>query len=813
MESLAMNLPIRSRNQFSRRGSGLLPEALEIRIAPSVAFDPATGQLDVVGDEGGVRNDSIHVRVANGFAQVTINDTVHSANPLSPFYTEAMEGATKRAMKSIFLDGLEGNDTLVVGNKLKVASGSIVLLGGAGDDTLLGANTDERMDGGGDNDSIFGGRGTDTLYGGKGNDQLDGGRREQDWVYADPAQDIVINPTLDVLVRDDSATAFGQTEWSAELRQQLLDAAVARYAGLFGQSAWWGWWGEDGGDVIRVFGGGVETIAVGMDLSVAASQNSDSSNPENFSQTNVQVAGVDEADLVKTDGEYIYIVADGKLTILDAWPPGETQVVSQTTVETGADSLYINGDRVIVLSNGSGGPVLWDRIGEVIALDSVAYWSQPEIIVTIFDVSDRANPVMLEETTMDGWLVGSRLINDRMVLVVSNDFNPPSPLVVPSLDNPELFFYESETDYRARLDQELDSLALPQFTVNADGFESTGSLVDAAHFFAPDNPETYNFVSIVSFDVADAEAGPSTSTTMLGVAGEIYVSTSNLYVASQFYTVDDLGSWSPTTFLYQFALNTEDIPLVASGSVAGSVLNQFSMDEFDGQFRIATTGGSWNSQSNNVFVLEPVGDNLQVIGALTDLAYSERIFSVRFLGDRAFVVTFRQIDPLFAIDLTDSTRPTVAGELKIPGFSSYLHPVGANYLVGVGREVINNVPRGLQLSLFDVSDLTNPLLADQITEGAGEYGYSEAFDDHHAFGYYPGKMIVALPVAVNWDIAGLNVYQIDSNEGFTALGTISHDSAVRRSLQIGEFLYSIAAHSVKVGPIQNPTGTVHEVLF
>ena len=256
------------------------------------------------------------------------------------------------------------------------------------------------------------------------------------------------------------------------------------------------------------------------------------------------------------------------------------------------------------------------------------------------------------------------------------------------------------------------------------------------------------------------------------------------------------------------------MPLTAMGAVPGVTLNQFSLDESDdGLLRVATTSGFGDQASSGVYSLAASAGNLQTIGSVTGLAPGERIYSVRFIGDRGYVSTFRQIDPLFVIDLANPAKPRVVGELKVPGFSSYLHPLDATHLLGIGRDVDPDTGRvlGLQLSIFDVGDPANPKRTATYTfEGEGWQSWSAALWDHHALSWFAQQGILALPVQQGDWWAGSNglvVFKVDtsSTEGFTNLGEITHDGSVQRSVRIGEFLYSISAGEVKVHRLDAPT--------
>ena len=251
--------------------------------------------------------------------------------------------------------------------------------------------------------------------------------------------------------------------------------------------------------------------------------------------------------------------------------------------------------------------------------------------------------------------------------------------------------------------------------------------------------------------------------------------------------------------------------MAASGTVPGRILNQFSLDEEDGFLRIATTTGWGRDASNHVFVMEQEADSLEVVGSVKDIAPTETIQAVRFLGDVGFVVTFERVDPLFTLDLSNPYQPRLVGELEIPGFSSYLQPLGDNHLIGLGRNAdeITGQVLGLQLSLFDVSDLANPRRTGLYQfPGEGWGGYSEAEHDFKAFSLFPDQGILALPVQVgnwwNWQPAGLQVFRVGIASGFEFLGEIQHTQEIRRSFRIGDYLYSYSANEIQVHVLDKP---------
>jgi hypothetical protein len=680
--------------------------------------------------------------------------------------------------------------------------------GGPGSDTLIG---------GPQVDYIFGGTGDDTIRGGGGKDFLFGGLGK-DYVYAEPGVSNVYGDRADMLVQDAGANPLQPVGTDDALRTWLITAALERYGGILGAKPhwWWDWWRPG------------DPILYAMDAAggpKAGGWGSANTGPDSYSGTNNQVAGVDEADFAKTDGNYIYLLHEGEMVIADSWPADALHIEGRAKIEGFATALYVYGDRVTVLSQVydqvplpdifDKGDIIPLRVGDAagLAMPGRLVWrSDPQIKVTVFDVSDRSAPTVAEETYLDGWLVDSRAIEDRVVLVMQNDSPIPEPLLLGDPDNLGTYVYESKDSYVDRLrTADLDAL-LPGYKTKVAGADEAveGALVEAPALYMPAQPSGQNLISVVTFDVG-AGGGPVSTTSAVGLGGTVYASADSLYIASTCWFTPRKATWlawSPTTFVYKFDLAADGVPLEATGSVAGSILNQYSMDEYAGDFRLATTDSA-DGLSNNVFVLARSGADLNVVGSVTGLALGERIQSVRFMGERAFVVTFRQVDPLFAIDLSDPGRPFAAGELKVPGFSTYLHPMDANHLIGFGRDAdpVTGRALGLQLSLFDVTDMADPTRVAKYTFGDQPWGgYSDALWDPHAFSYFADFGVLAIPVSNSWwnGDTGLQVFSVDVTGGFTPLGEVKHDTPVQRSFQIGDYLFSISSGSIKANVINDP---------
>ena len=756
------------------------------------------------------------------------------------------------------LNGGAGSDTITGGD------GSDTILGGSGNDTLSGGRGNDTLRGGAGADSLAGGQGNDTLQGDAGIDTLRGGAGQNildggagvDTFYGTKANDRARLTKGERLIGNESTNPLRQTDDLDQLKSWYIDTAMVQWGNQLGIDAWpWRYWSV------------AMTDASGL---AATSTGRSPAETGDFSGTNNQVAGVDEGDIVKTDGRHLFVLAGDGVDILNAWPADDLAIVSHITTPGSERAMFLHGTRLTVISQEN----TWAPVGTADTdtssrVSALSWWNhtwQPHVNVTVIDVSTVASPTILEQTTLDGWLVDARAIDGRVLVVTQDTFDIPAPAVItipppihidplPVMPLPVMplpvdpvqvesgtsiasittmvempisigivpfpsdgtrYVYEDEASYRARLEQSWETVALPQVTVTATGGGTTTSaLLTAGHTYLPVKATDNNLLSVVSFNVDDATAGPDATTTVAGVSGSVYASTSNLYVSAthwgNWWDASDAGS---TTNIYQFDLEDADVPLTAMGAVPGVTLNQFSLDESDdGLLRVATTTNFGDRASSGVYVLAASAGNLQTIGSVTGLAPGEQIYSVRFIGDRGYVSTFRQVDPLFVIDLANPAKPRVVGELKVPGFSSYLHPLDATHLLGIGRDVDPATGRvlGLQLSIFDVGNPADPKRTATYTfAGDGWQSWSAALWDHHALSWFAEQGILALPVQQGewWaGSTGLVVFKVDttSTEGFTNLGTISHDGTVQRSVRIGEFVYSVSAGEVKVHRLDAPT--------
>jgi inhibitor of cysteine peptidase len=455
------------------------------------------------------------------------------------------------------------------------------------------------------------------------------------------------------------------------------------------------------------------------------------------STTNVQVAGVDEADTVKTDGQYIYTVSTSQNAGVLYWnaygygsggsnsvyivnaDPQNPQVISKISLgnDTEPAGLYLSqdGSKLVVLASkyqtfNYGGGIMVPGSPRIAMPMLAPYQADVYTYINVYDISDKASPVLTRNFTVSGSYFNSRMIGNNVYAVVSQ----PAAIYNNGVTLPAVYNGKSEI-----------SIA-PTSVYYADMVQ----------------PNYYTFTSFFGINILDDTQQPTNLTVMMGGASTMYVSQSNMYVTYPTWT--DGGQY---TSIYRVSINGAQLSFEAQGSVPGYTINQYSMDEYNGYFRIAT---NWQNQTqmNNVYVLNA---NLSIVGKLEGLAQNENLYSVRFMGDRAYLVTFHQTDPFFIIDLSNPVAPKVAGELKIPGYSSYLHPYDENHVIGLGVE--NTINSGgensnLKLALFDVTDINNPKqIAKYSVEG--NYTSSTALNDPKAFLFDLQKQLLVIPVSIS----------------------------------------------------------------
>ena len=612
--------------------------------------------------------------------------------------------------------------------------------------------------------------------------------------------------------------------------------------------------------------------------SFASKADTNTNTNTDYSQTNLQVAGVDEADIIKTDGTYIYAVSYNDLFIIKA-SDMEVQVLAKLSFYSRPTELYLSQGKLVVI--GADSEIMNAGVYKKFRRQS------PYTFVKIFDLTDPAAPKQIRDLDFEGSYLDSRIVNNHLYLVLNNYNNYiVGESIVPRLVD--------------------DGRILPDLCRN----DSACFAPDVYYFDTP--YDSYNFTSINTLDLATAKEPVETQTYLLNSAQNIYVSAKNIYLTYTKYldeqavrldvkqsvlasklstnkaalidkikktdsailssrekqqkigriydnflasrSADELSilelklsdslkkkfaeeakNWQQT-MIYKLAL-TGSLPVYqAKASVPGSILNQFSLDEdASGNLRLATTisqngfsSADINSSSASVYILSP---QLTLLSSIENIAPGERIYASRFLGNRGYLITFKQTDPLYALDLSNPKSPQLLGELKVPGFATYLHPYDENTLIALGKDTSsdaygNVVTGGIRVSLFDVSDLNNPLELDHYVAGAAGSN-SLALYDHKAFLFDKNKNLLALPVSLTSGNTSWRPYfngalvfgiengklilrgQIDHSDGGkyqrpdNGCGQSCYDSSVRRIFYIKDSLYTLSNKYIKVNNLND----------
>jgi hypothetical protein len=556
---------------------------------------------------------------------------------------------------------------------------------------------------------------------------------------------------------------------------------------------------------------------------------------QSASGTNVQVASVDEADIVKHDGRYVYLVMNGALRIVQALDP---KITSVTKLPGRVRDLFLEGDRVVVYTSSGGG----QRAPCTYGYDCVYAGDGSSTSILVYDVSERSAPQRVREIGLSGSLIAARRIGNAVHTVVSDGDSDEKPYETWPADLETCGFKEAYVKKRflaLKRENEKKILASSWLPVISDNGKQR-PLCD--NLYTASLAQGDAMTTLVSFDMADDRA-PAVTATLFSRPGPVFASEDALYVSVTNTSAAEgrtLGRslarfrYAPpheTTGIHKFRIG--ELPsstrYVGSGVVPGHVLNQFSLDQYYGYLRIATTRGRVpepNVVSSLSILRENEQGNMVRVGAIEGIAPGEDIRSVRFDEDRAYVVTFKKTDPLFVLDLWDAAKPRVLGELKIPGFSTYLHRIDRDHLLSIGFDADENGSfayfDGIILQLFDVSAPTDPKLLHK--EKLGTRGSSsEAATNHLAFNYFAEKGLLALPITVcegggdgrngsELTFSGLYVYEVSVARGFSRLGGIDHGksgvhcrnwwsqgtSTVKRSLFLDDLVYSLAADRLKV---------------
>jgi len=634
----------------------------------------------------------------------------------------------------------------------------------------------------------------------------------------------------------------------SELQKYIADTAVLDMRSQLEQAKRYA-----GGDPVAMAGGSPRT-----------SDAANPAGPSSYTQTNVQVAGVDEADFVKNDGTRIFVLSGKWLYLNQSWPPAQLQTVSKVEIEGWPREMFLDDANHVVVFSAVYTPYpLTPLPMSAIACRPMdcGYYYGTSTKITVLDVADFIHPSVLEQFYLPGGYDSSRRIGSSVRAVLSDSFHwPPDVKWWPAYDP---FIYQDPNRLARALD---DLIASNEAIIRRQPLDAwlphgtrklpDGSTVDIGYncsdFSKANAPTRLGIVTVATLDLSQPDQLSRTS--IMGEPGQIYASPSSLYVGSNHWWWWPQPGQVDYTYFHKFDITRPDKTVyVASGGVRGTILNQFSMDEdSSGFFRVATNISTrvadpqfpWGrlSTTNRVSVLAERRGALQVIGQTEELSPGESIYSSRFLGNRGFVVTFRQVDPLITLDLSDPEHPKKVGELKVPGFSTYIHPLDDNHILTLGQYVPESGDwrsRAIKLSIFDVSDLSQP--NEKFTQLVGTaWGWSEAAHQNKAFNYFPEKKLLAIPFS-DWNsyagcatywcafVSDLRVFEIDVANGIQPKGALGmrdvYESInvngwtyywaphVRRSVLADNFAYAISDAGIRVADVDSLSQPIRTVLF
>ncbi|MEM2440402.1 MAG: beta-propeller domain-containing protein [Candidatus Bathyarchaeia archaeon] len=482
-----------------------------------------------------------------------------------------------------------------------------------------------------------------------------------------------------------------------------------------------------------------------------------------YSTTNVQVAGVDEADIVKTDGEFIYAIVKNSVYILKAYPPENATILSKITFE---NNTYPKG--LFISSNGNRLTVLGSKYLSLITY--YAYIIDNKAFIYVYDVTNKTNPILVKDFAMSGHYLNSRMIGEYVYAVISQ----PVYIIYGDVILPKIYSKD-----------------------NVRKIEATRI------YYSNVSEEYYTFTTIVALNMVNENEEPNTLTIMMGRTSNLYVSLNNIYITFHNF------NWQTT--IYRIRIDKRNLNWEATGTVPGHERNQFSMDEYNGYFRITTARWVNRTRTNDLYVLDM---NLTIIGNLTDIAPGESLDSTRFIGKRCYLTTsIQRKDPFFVIDVENPEEPKFLGKLDIPGFTRYLHPYNENHLIGVGIDGNSRV----QILMFNVSDVSKPSMTSNFT--VPYTSTTPVLWEHKAFLFDKAKELLVIPVYQysKFDCA----YVLDtSGYRFTLKGNITHMDEgiwryacqIKRALYIEDTLYTLSETKLKMNWLED-LSFINEIVF
>jgi hypothetical protein len=536
---------------------------------------------------------------------------------------------------------------------------------------------------------------------------------------------------------------------------------------------------------------------------------------EEHSTTNVHEAGVDEPDLVKTDGKRVVSITDGVLRVVDVASRTQTATV-RLDGENGAypTQMLLSGDRALVMAATA-------MAYDVPAVPGVAPGERMPVPTDTVPYGSR---LVLVDLTGAGKVLGTLALDG--VYLDARQVGAVARIVVRSVPRLEFGYPQGQQGSAAATLRNREVVTrstiedwLPRYELSTGGATTQGRLTECADVSHPVDYTASAMLTVLTVDLR-RELGTGDPVTIVADGNTVYGTGTSLYVADD-HVVHGMAEGPASggrTELYQFDITAPGKPVhVASGAVDGNLLNQYSLSEHDGHLRVATTTAADGGTHSMISVLARKGDQLTQVGRVEGLGKGERIYAVRYLGDTAYVVTFRQTDPLYTVDISDPAAPRVTGELKITGYSAYLHPAGDGRLIGVGQEADENGRvTGAQISLFDTSD---PAGATRIAQFHLPYSWTEVESDPHAFLYWAEKGLVVLPIAGGGAVdpsgppeqtGGAFVLRL-AERGFEQVGVLNHAAdrygnvpmAPRRAIVIGAELWTVSEAGMLVSDLDS----------
>jgi len=526
-----------------------------------------------------------------------------------------------------------------------------------------------------------------------------------------------------------------------------------------------------------------------------------------YSGTNVQEEGVDEPDLVKTNGKTLFALAHGDLEAVDV--RGAKPLLLDTLhLNLGYDAeLLLYGNRLLVISRGG----YWREPLPAMARTMIA-WAPAQSTLTEVDASDPDALRIVRTLTLDGSYLAARMVSGTVRIVSTSQIPEALPFLQPQTSTPDAVAAATAHNRTVLASSRIVSW-LPTYRIKRPGHAATRphSLVQCRNVRRPANFSGLGLLTVMTVDLGKG-LEPVDSTSVMTDGRIVYASQAALYVATERWAdrpteaqPNEEPSSGVTTAIHKFDISSPTKTVYrGSGTVTGYLLSQWSLSEFGGVLRVVSTDtpawwseGGRESESYLTTLREQDGGLAQV-GRIGELGKGERVYAVRFVGNTGYVVTFRQIDPLYTVDLADPEKPRVLGELRISGYSAYLHPIGEDLVLGIGQEADDaGRPLGTHVSVFDVSDLRNPKLLSRAPLGPG---WSEAESDHHAFLFWPKTGLVVVPFVD--EAAAFRVGR--SRGGIADLGRIQNDpgelqwvAPIRRSLVVGSSVLTVSDAGIR----------------